>query len=102
MRELAGDGIPVAVGTSRLRAKRAGERVSKLSRRPYYRWLTAPIPQADAVEAYRANGLFDAYAGDPWFGQRHLADEAEAAGEPMAVRTEWRLCSANVWFSAYG
>src|SRR5699024_10037180 len=32
----------------------------------------------------------------------YLADEAEANGQPMAVRTAWRLCSGNAWFSAFG
>jgi putative transposase len=77
-------------------------RVLKLSRQPYYRWLATPIPEAEVNEAYRANALFDAHANDPEFGYRYLADEAEAAGEPMAVRTAWRLCSHNSWFSAFG
>jgi putative transposase len=92
VRELAADGIPVAVSC----------RVLKLSRQPYYRWLAAPVPDTDLVEAYRANALFDAHRDDPEFGYRYLADEAEAAGQPMAARTAWRLCSANAWFSAFG
>jgi putative transposase len=92
VRELAADGIPVAVSC----------RVLKLSRQPYYRWLAAPVPEAEVNEAYRANALFDAHQDDPEFGYRYLADEAEIAGEPMAVRTAWRLCSDNAWFSAFG
>ncbi len=91
MRELAADGIPVAVSC----------RVLKLSRQPYYRWLATPVPESDIVEAYRANALFDAHCDDPEFGYRYLADEAESAGHPMAVRTAWRLCSTNSWFSAF-
>jgi putative transposase len=92
VRELAADGIPVAVSC----------RVLKLSRQPYYRWLAAPIPEAVVIEAYRADALFDAHRDDPEFGYRYLADEAEAAGQPMAARTAWRLCSASDWFSAFG
>ena len=92
MRELAADGIPVAVSC----------RVLKLSRQPYYRWLAAPVPEAEVNEAYRANALFDAHRDDPEFGYRYRADEAEIAGEPMAVRTAWRLCSDNAWFSVFG
>ncbi|WP_257949105.1 IS3 family transposase [Brevibacterium aurantiacum] len=92
VRELAVDGIPVAVSC----------RVLKLSRQPYYRWLAVPVPGADVIEAYRANALFDAHRDDPEFGYRYLADEAEANGQPMAVRTAWRLCSGNAWFSAFG
>jgi putative transposase len=92
VRKLAADGIHLALSC----------RVLKLSRQPYYRWLATPVPEADVVEAYRANALFDAHADAPEFGYRYLADEAEAAGEPMAVRTAWRLCSANAWFSDFG
>ncbi|RCS94478.1 IS3 family transposase [Brevibacterium aurantiacum] len=90
--ELAADGVPVAVTC----------RVLKLSRQPYYRWLAAPVPEAEVREAYRANALFDAHRDDPEFGYRYLADEAEASGQPMAPRTAWRLCSDNAWFSAFG
>ncbi len=92
MSELAADGIPVAVTC----------RVLKLSRQPYYRWLTDPITTAEVVEAYRANALFDAHRDDPEFGHRLLADEARDAGEAMADRTAWRIASSNGWWSTYG
>lgn len=81
MSELAADGIPVAVTC----------RVRNLARQPYYRWLAAPVTEAELIEASRANALFDAHCDDPEFGYRFLADEADAAGEPMAVRTAWRM-----------
>jgi transposase InsO family protein len=90
--ELAADGIPVAVAC----------RVLKLARQPYYRWLANPVTDAELVEAFRANALFDAHADDPEFGYRFLADEAADAGETMAERTAWRICSANGWFSRFG
>lgn len=77
-------------------------RVLKLARQPYYRWLANPISDAELVEAYRANALFDAHRDDPEFGHRLLADEARAAGEAMADRTAWRIASANGWWSAFG
>ena len=92
MSELAADGIPVAVTC----------RVLKLARQPYYRWLANPVTDAELVEAYRANALFDAHEDDPEFGYRFLADEAANAGEVMAERTAWRICSSNGWFSAFG
>ncbi len=92
MKELAADGIPVAVTC----------RVLDLARQPYYRWLAAPVTEAELAEAYRANALFDAHRDDPEFGYRFLADEAESAGEPMAERTAWRICSANRWWSVFG
>lgn len=92
MSELAADGIPVAVTC----------RVLKLARQPYYRWLASPVTDAELVEAYRANALFDAHGDDPEFGYRFLADEARDAGEAMAERTAWRICSDNGWFSRFG
>lgn len=92
MRELAADGIPVALTC----------RVLGLSRAPYYRWLAAPIGVREEQQAYRANALVDAHRDDPEFGYRFLADEARAAGQPMAARTAWALCSANRWWSVFG
>ncbi|MBO4206443.1 DDE-type integrase/transposase/recombinase [Micromonospora echinofusca] len=92
MSELAADGIPVAVTC----------RVLKIARQPYYRWLARPVTGTDEVAAYRANALFDAHRDDPEFGYRFLVDEARDAGQPMADRTAWRICSGNGWWSAFG
>ena len=92
VRELAGDGIPVAVTC----------RVLKLARQPYYRWLAAPVTASELARAYRANALFDAHRDDPEFGYRLLVDEAAANGHPMTGRTAWAICSANHWWSAFG
>jgi len=92
VRELAEDGIPVSVTC----------RVLKIARQPYYRWLAQPVTDAELVEAYRANALFDAYDDDPEFGYRFLVDEARDAGQAMAERTAWRICSANGWWSVFG
>ncbi|OZV76738.1 hypothetical protein CA850_26340 [Micromonospora echinospora] len=92
MSELAADGIPVAVTC----------RVLKIARQPYYRWQARPVTTAEQVAAYRANALFDAHRDDPEFGYRFLVDEARDAGQPMADRTAWRICSGNGWWSAFG
>ncbi|WP_216910301.1 IS3 family transposase [Nocardia noduli] len=92
VRELAADGIPVAVTC----------RVLKIARQPYYRWLADPVTAADLVQAYRSNALFDAHRDDPEFGYRFLLDEAAVAGQPMASRTAWRICSINKWWSSFG
>ncbi len=34
-------------------------------------------------------------------GYRFLLDEAREAGQQMAARTAWRICSANGWWSVY-
>lgn len=92
VQELAVDGIPVTVTC----------RVLKIARQPYYRWLANPVTTAEYDEAYRADALFDAHTDDPEFGYRFLADEARDAGEAMATRTAWRICSDNRWWSAFG
>ena len=92
VRELAVDGIPVTVTC----------RVLKIARQPYYRWLAKPVGDAELVRAYRADALFDAHRDDPEFGYRFLVDEAREAGEVMAERTAWRICSDLGWFSAFG
>ena len=92
VRELAVDGIPVAVTC----------RVLKIARQPYYRWLASPVTDAELTAAYRANALFDAHRDDPEFGYRFLVDEAKEAGEPMAERTAWRICSELGLWSSHG
>jgi putative transposase len=92
VRELAVDGIPVAVTC----------RVLKIARQPYYRWLAAPVTAGELARAYRADALFDAHRDDPEFGYRFLVTEAATGGQPMAARTAWALCSANQWWSAFG
>lgn len=83
VRELASDGIPVAVTC----------RVLKIARQPFYRWLSVPVTDADWTAAHRANAIFDAHRDDPEFGYRFLVDQATDAGQPMAERTAWRICS---------
>ncbi len=92
MSELAADGIPVAVTC----------RVLNIARQPYYRWLGRPVGDAELVAAHRANALVDAHRDDPEFGYRFLVDEARAAGQTMAERTGWKICSDNGWWSAFG
>jgi transposase InsO family protein len=92
VRELAADGIPVAVTC----------RVLKIARQPYYRWLTVPVTARELAQAYRADALFDAHRDDPEFGYRFLVDEAAANGQLMTAGTAWAICSANQWWSAFG
>ena len=96
VRELAAKDAPIRVPVT------VTCRVLKIARQPYYRWLAGPVTDADLVKAYRANALFDAHRDDPEFGYRFLVDEAGEAGESMAARTAWRICSQLGWFSAFG
>ena len=96
VRELAAKDAPIRVPVT------VTCRVLGLVRQPYYRWLEQPVTDAELEEAYRANALFDAHRDDPEFGYRFLVDEARDAGESMADRTAWRICSDNGWWSAFG
>lgn len=62
MKQFAADGIAVTVTC----------RVLQLARQPYDRWLAQPVTEAERVEAYRANALFDAHRQDPEFSYRYL------------------------------
>jgi putative transposase len=90
VRELAGDGIPVAVTC----------RILKIARQHYYRWLAAPFTDRQLAAAYVANAVFDAHRDDPEFGYRFLADEVRRGGHVVADETVWRHCRANGWHSS--
>lgn len=92
VRELAADGIPVAVTC----------RVLKIARQPYYRWLAAPVTDAELAEAHLANAIFDAHRDDPEFGYRFLADEVRDSGHVTCDRRVWRICRDNGWWSVFG
>ncbi len=96
VRDLAAAGAPIRVPVA------VTCRVLNLARAPFYRWLASPLTDAEVEEAYRANALFDAHRDDPEFGYRFLADEARDAGQPMADRTAWRICSEAGWWSSFG
>jgi transposase InsO family protein len=96
VRELAAEDAPLRVPVA------VTCRVLKIARQPYYRWLASPVTDAELTAAYRTNALFDAHRDDPEFGYRFLVDEARDAGEPMAERTAWRICSELGWWSAFG
>jgi transposase InsO family protein len=71
-------------------------RVLKLARQLYYRWQANPITDAEIVEAYRANALFDAHRDDPEFGYRYLVEEARDAGDNAAMERFFGLLQKNV------
>jgi transposase InsO family protein len=92
VRELAVDGIPVAVSC----------RVLGLARQPYYRWLRSPFTDAQLDEAWLANAIFDAHRDDPEFGYRFLADEVRHADHRVSDRVVWRICRDHAWWSRFG
>ena len=78
-------------------------RVLKIARQPYYRWLASPVTDAELERGLPGQRACSTpTSDDPEFGYRFLVDEARDAGEPMAERTAWRICSDNGWWSAFG
>ena len=77
IRELADDGIPVAVSC----------RVLDVARQPYYRWLHNPVAPAEARRRVLADAIHEAHVDDPEFGYRFLADEVRLAGHDVCDRT---------------
>jgi putative transposase len=92
VRELAAEGIPVAVTC----------RVLGFSRQGFYAWLAAPVSDRDLDEAYLINAAIDIHIRDPEFGYRFVADELVAAGHQVSERRVWRLCSQAGLFSVHG
>ena len=90
VRDLAAKGIPV-----RLTCGVLGH-----STQAYYAWLRQPVSQRDLDDAYVTNLLVDAYADDPEFGYRLLADELDKLGHAVGERRVWRLCSQQKLWSA--
>ena len=92
VRELAADGIPVAVTC----------RVLKIARQPFYRWMRRPVTSIEWTQAHLVNAIIDAHADDPEVGCRLIADEVREAGFEVSERTVWRRCSENRVWSVFG
>lgn len=91
VRDLAADGVPVAVTC----------RVLGFSRQAFYAWTQDPVSDRDLDEAYLINAALDIHADDPEFGYRFIADELAAAGHVVSERRVWRLCSSQRIWSAH-
>ena len=92
VRELAADGVPVAVTC----------RVLKIARQPFYRWLAEPVTQAEWDQAHLVNAIIDAHADDPEFGHQLIGDEVRDAGFTVSDRTVWKRCSEHEVWSVFG
>jgi transposase-like protein len=98
---LPGKALPARERARRRRHPRRGDVPGPQARPPALLLAGQPITDAEYLEAYRANALFDAHQEDPEFGYRYLVDEARDAGQPMAERTAWRICSQNQLWSLF-
>ncbi len=91
VRDLAADGIPVAVTC----------RVLGFSRQAFYKWNTDPVSRRDWDDAHLINAALDIHAGDPEFGYRFIADELPAHGIVAGENRVHRLCSQQRIFSVF-
>jgi len=88
VRDLAADGIPVAVTC----------RVLDFTTQAFYAWRKSPVSQRDWDNAHLLNLAIDIHADDPGFGYRFIADELPARGISAGENRVARLCSAQrVW-----
>jgi putative transposase len=92
VRDLADDGVPVAVTC----------RVLKFSKQGFYAWRASPVTDRDWADAHLLNAAVDIHRADPEFGYRFIADELNlehgiAAGENRVQR----LCSAQRLWSVH-
>src|SRR6478672_5702274 len=97
-------GLPAREGARRRRDPRRGDVPGPQARPP------ALLPLAghsrDRCRAGRGlprqRAVRRPHRDDPEFGYRFLVAEAGDAGQPMAERTAWRICSTNGWWSVFG
>lgn len=88
VRDLAADGIPVAVTC----------RVLGFSKQAFYKWLRNPVSDRDWDDAHVINAALDIHTDDPAFGYRFIADELHHAGVEASERRVWRLCAQQrIW-----
>jgi transposase InsO family protein len=91
VRDLAADGVPVAVTC----------RVLGFSKQAFYAWRQNPVSQRDWDDAHLINAATDIHRDDPAFGYRFIADELPAHGVRAGENRVARLCSQQRIWSAF-
>ena len=91
VRDLAADGIPVAVTC----------RVLGFSKQAFYKWSAAPVTDRDWADAHLINAAMDVHHDDPEFGYRFIADELPARGITAGRNRVNRLCTQQRLFSVH-
>jgi putative transposase len=88
VRDLAADGIPVAVTC----------RVLGFSKQAFYKWQSQPVTDRDWSDAHLIDGALEVHHDDPGFGYRFIADELHARGIACGESRVFRLCSTEgIW-----
>jgi transposase InsO family protein len=91
VRDLAADGVPVAVTC----------RVLGFSKQAFYAWKRDPVSQRDWDDAHLINAALDVHHDDPAFGYRFIADELPARGITAGENRVARLCSQQQIWSVF-
>jgi putative transposase len=91
VRDLAGDGIPVAVTC----------RVLGFSKQAFCKWRAHPITDRDWSDAHLINAAIDIHHDDPEFGYRVIADELAEKGVSASRNRVNRLCSLQKLWSVH-
>lgn len=88
VRELAAEGVPVAVTC----------RVLGFSKQAFYKWQARPCSDRDWADAHLVNAALDIHRDDPAFGYRFIADELAERGHVAGENRVQRLCSEHrIW-----
>ena len=91
IRDLAADGVPVAVTC----------RVLGFSKQAYFKWRADPVTDRDWNDAHLINAARDVHHDDPEFGYRFIADELADQGLKASRNRVQRLCSQQRLFSVH-
>jgi transposase InsO family protein len=91
VRDLAADGIPVAVTC----------RVLGFSKQAFYQWSKKPVTDRDWADAHLINAAIDIHHDDPEFGYRFITDELAGVGIPAGRKRVNRLCTQQRLWSAH-
>jgi putative transposase len=91
VRDLAAEGVPVAVTC----------RVLRFSKQGYFKWLARPCSRRDLENAYLTNAAVDVHHDDPAFGYRFVSDELGRLGHTASENRVWRLCSEQRLWSLH-
>jgi putative transposase len=91
VRDLAADGIPVAVAC----------RVLGFSPQAFNKWRRNPVSQLQWDDAHLTNLARDIHHDDPTFGYRFVSDEISGQGMRASERRVWRICSQQGLWSLH-
>jgi putative transposase len=91
VRDLAADGIPVAVAC----------RALGFTKQAFYAWNKNPVSQRDWDEAQLINAAVGIHHDDPAFGYRFIADELAGLGITAGENKVARLCSQQQIWSVF-